>query len=1135
MLVLFLGIVLVSFVSAYQLNFSNLVCEGNFTHLKISDPNLVLYMPFDVQEDSDNITYDYSSNDNDGTIEGAMYWNRSLGYYGSAYEFDGVDDYIEIANSNSLNPSTELTISFWANPGTSDELNDRFLSKYYPSAGYDFSLNGVGDLRLTINANWTDALKTNSNVFNHDEWSYFTVTFDNGLAKIYVNGLEVGSKTLVDSTINSNTATLKIGIFSSVGLFNGSIDEVMIFNRSLSTSEIEQIYNSTYSRFYPTGEFNFTNWNLSSSETLNISFQDCQILNGSYFQGKANDGEWINLTNCQFNDSEFSGDLNSVNFTLKFVSASNGFYSPLLIGNRGNTVNASNFAVSLNLTFPPTNSSPYYDYNDSYYGAGSNPTGNPIGGFLNYSRIVSSEDATYYVNTKQEFFNALNMIIPGEIIYLNDSVTLEFDKSETNIIINVENITIASGRGNNYSQGALLKMGDWILTDMSINTLFRVNAPNVRFTGLRISGNDESSHWEAHNAVIFQNRTDLGSSPSLLGFPSNFGINSASDSLEVDNCEITGWRYAGVYADENSTNAYVHHNYIHHNIRHGLGYGVSTGYGTNITLLVEANLFNHNRHSIVSTYELNSYEARYNIALGERAWTSFDRHGSVELGYGGLYTIIHHNTFYNIKPTALTLSFIDIYFPAVEDGGQFYNNFFPVLNSNRAFYFTGGEATNTTFFSNLYNSSGNQYYSEPVAIASASDYNVSISELITFNASLSYSDENSVRYVEWDFADNSSFQYCLTTTHSFSEPGRYLVKATVFDETGFLNSTYLNITVNPSDITKTYLDFWMFEESFVDSPEYVVKRARINNEIVWEQNFTDNVSRWQHIEIEVPENLTMGDSINLTLGVEVLQNYTDPLYPNPHEVEFFDIYFDGISVLRCGEELVESYEGDFEYADNNLYYDPHIGWNNQTSYERRMNGVYAFKVSPIYRSNYTAGETYGWSLNNITLNSDCTLSISNDAQNSNTETSSSIGTGTYKPSKSSLEKGYSVNIVTGQKVRVIYGDDKTKEVEVKSVSEEKVVVSVDGVNYEISSSASGKIDLDNDGFYDVEISNKKVYSNGVANLGFKLINEEVPSDEQESFVENISEVVKNIEWYVYVIAGVVIVLIVVGIVLKKRK
>jgi len=161
--------------------------------------------------------------------------------------------------------------------------------------------------------------------------------------------------------------------------------------------------------------------------------------------------------------------------------------------------------------------------------------------------------------------------------------------------------------------------------------------------------------------------------------------------------------------------------------------------------------------------------------------------------------------------------------------------------------------------------------------------------------------------------------------------------------------------------------------------------------------------------------------------------------------------------------------------------------------------------------------------------------------NSNTliETTSSGSGGTFKPSKSSLENGFSANVIAGQKVKVTYSDgDKTSDVEIKSVSSEKVVVTINGNDYEISPSASGKIDLDNDGVYDLEITSNKVYSNGVANLGFVLISEEVPKEEEKGnvgkVVENISNVVKNISWWIYLIIGVVIILIIVGIVLNKK-
>jgi len=211
-----------------------------------------------------------------------------------------------------------------------------------------------------------------------------------------------------------------------------------------------------------------------------------------------------------------------------------------------------------------------------------------------------------------------------------------------------------------------------------------------------------------------------------------------------------------------------------------------------------------------------------------------------------------------------------------------------------------------------------------------------------------------------------------------------------------------------------------------------------------------------------------------------------------------------------------------------------------TLYNVELNNPRIMKDSVVCPSTICTEVSYSGGNYTFTVTGFSNYSIEETPSSTTDDTTSSgSGTGTYKPSESSLENGFSVNILAGQKVQITYSNGKTNLVEVESVDEEKVIVFVDSVNYEISLGSSVKIDLDNDGFYDVEISNKKFYSNGIANLEFKLINEEVPFGEQEeqksNVGENIPEVLKNVEWYVYVIIGVIVLLIVVGIVLKKRK
>jgi hypothetical protein len=124
---LFLAIVI---VNAFSVSLSgganlNVTYENNFTHLNISDGSLVFYMPFDVVEDSENKTYDYTNNSNDGTLNNGVLFNSTGGIYGGAYTFDGVDDGIS-TSSFALNSSlNQTTYSFWVyhNINVSADLN----------------------------------------------------------------------------------------------------------------------------------------------------------------------------------------------------------------------------------------------------------------------------------------------------------------------------------------------------------------------------------------------------------------------------------------------------------------------------------------------------------------------------------------------------------------------------------------------------------------------------------------------------------------------------------------------------------------------------------------------------------------------------------------------------------------------------------------------------------------------------------------------------------------------------------------------------------------------------------------------------------------------------------------------------
>jgi len=182
------------------------------------------------------------------------------------------------------------------------------------------------------------------------------------------------------------------------------------------------------------------------------------------------------------------------------------------------------------------------------------------------------------------------------------------------------------------------------------------------------------------------------------------------------------------------------------------------------------------------------------------------------------------------------------------------------------------------------------------------------------------------------------------------------------------------------------------------------------------------------------------------------------------------------------------------------------------------------------------GTSYSCNLNHTSITTIDSASFCVSSTTTTTSTGGSGG-GTFKPSAEIFKNGYVVNVVKNRKVEIPFGDEK-EIVEVKSVESEKVSFSVEGKDYEVVLGGETKIDLDDDGIYDLKISNSKIY-NEIATLKFELISEEVPVEiqekEKENIIEKIPEIVEGISWKIYILIGVIFVLIIVWVFLVRKK
>ncbi len=272
------------------------------------------------------------------------------------------------------------------------------------------------------------------------------------------------------------------------------------------------------------------------------------------------------------------------------------------------------------------------------YGAQPDERG-PIGGGEGYAAIVTEGDFT--VERLEDLIEALQQAESGQIVFIPGDTEIDlttFIYIDQFVLEVPEGVTLAGNRGHEGSPGA-------ILTSDALKTrpMIRALGPDVRITGLRIRGPNPKRYLDHHRRAF---REDYGGHTYYYKFPTQNGISTQFDGLEVDNCEISAFGHSGIRLGDGDGH-HVHHNYIHHCQYNGLGYGISHNTASSI---IECNLFDWNRHSIAGTGRTPSgYIARNNIELGTSLSHCFDMHGGRDRGDGtdiaGTRIEIYNNTF----------------------------------------------------------------------------------------------------------------------------------------------------------------------------------------------------------------------------------------------------------------------------------------------------------------------------------------------------------------------------------------------------------------------------------------------------------------------------------------------------------
>lgn len=176
----------------------------------------------------------YQTYNSDGVIAHSFPTNTK------ALDFDGSNDYVSIADDNTLDLTNNYSITLWVK---FDSLSGfpMLVSKRQSNASHAYQFYSTGSKMAFNNGGGIGASDT---TLSTGGWYHLGMTFDSGVVKFYLNGEPDGGFTSTNSSNPTNTQVLQLGGAYNGNYFNGAMDEVALFNSVLTASEMLSIHNN---------------------------------------------------------------------------------------------------------------------------------------------------------------------------------------------------------------------------------------------------------------------------------------------------------------------------------------------------------------------------------------------------------------------------------------------------------------------------------------------------------------------------------------------------------------------------------------------------------------------------------------------------------------------------------------------------------------------------------------------------------------------------------------------------------------------------------------------------------------------------------------------------------------------------
>ncbi len=671
----------------------------------------ILNMPFnsEITATTENLIRDYSNWKNNATLASGSAtptWT-SNGKLGGGYIFDGKDDYMDISTINNLANTESITIMAWIKPNGFSKYDWIFTAgRTGDNPIVTMTINETGLLQGHIEADSTDQITTTEDglTMSSGNWYHVAIVYDriNNQSIRYINGTQTGTIDDISSTMGtlSVEGTSYIAAASNLQAnehFNGTIDEVKVYNRTISAIQIKKIYNEGFN--------NYTNSTILSNELTAGENWTCQVIpNDGKDDGLISQNSTIILSSSGCIPIESGITLSAdtshcYEFTQDDTTLDCAGHT--ITGTKNNTlyyINANNTKgitikdcllqnASHGIKFKDVNNSKIinttlYNFNDTsgleVYGIGINFTNS-------YNNLIQVNLTNIYTGqtTSEDCFD--NSHLYGIYLFNSNNITIE------NSTFNNINGTYRGDTSDSAGcQSGILSHGTAIYAENSNNlTIYNSNLSSGKF-GITIS-----------------NGIDLNiSSNKINNITSRFAhISSNSKNIFIINNQINQSSRAIIIL--NSNNSLIKNNFISQANTRNIYFSSSQDY------IIQDNKVKHgladlDASSLIQTTGGNNGTIKNNVFEHFNLSSNTAFYIANGLNLGDTNTILKNNTFFNIT------------FPYDNGGVVYVNNQINSSNNNftnitKAYYFNGLASSNSTIINDTITFSNNSIYLEASA------------------------------------------------------------------------------------------------------------------------------------------------------------------------------------------------------------------------------------------------------------------------------------------------------------------------------------------------------------------------------------------------------------------------------------